>query len=212
MLRADNAVLRQQVSTLKDSNDVMARKIVELEKKSGRNSQNSSMPPSSDTFGSPAKEESPNRKARRAMGRKPGKQPGAPGAHLAQVENPDSVVPHRPEICTCCGGDLGLAELVGEEIRQVFDIPEPRVVVTDPRVYKLRCSCGEVNEGEFPPDPRAPACYGSRVRANGLYLMARQHLPMERAAEAMADLFGRSIPLGSGRSLRRGCCRAGPLY
>ena len=100
MLRADNAVLRQQVSTLKDANDVMIRRIVELEKKSGRNSQNSSMPPSSDTFGSPAKEKSPNRKARRAMGRKPGKQPGAPGAHLAQVENPDSVVPHRPEICT----------------------------------------------------------------------------------------------------------------
>ncbi|MCL4434607.1 MAG: DUF6444 domain-containing protein [Actinobacteria bacterium] len=73
MLRADNAVLRQQVSTLKDANDVMIRRIVELEKKSGRNSQNSSMPPSSDTFGSPAKEESPNRKARRAMGRKPGK-------------------------------------------------------------------------------------------------------------------------------------------
>ena len=43
MLRADNAVLRQQVSTLKDANDVMARKIVELEKESGRNSRNSSM-------------------------------------------------------------------------------------------------------------------------------------------------------------------------
>ncbi len=66
------------------------------------------------------------------------------------------------------GGDLGLAELVGEEIRQVFDIPEPRVVVTDPRVYKLRCSCGEVNEGEFPPDPRAPACYGSTASQRAL--------------------------------------------
>ena len=130
------------------------------------------------------------------MGRKPGKQPGTPGAHLAQVENPDSVVPHRPEICTCCGGDLGLAELVGEEIRQVFDIPEPRVVVTEHRVYKLRCSCGEVNEGEFPPEARAPVAYGPRVRANGLYLMARQHLPMERAAEAMADLFGLSCSTG----------------
>ncbi|MCL4434360.1 MAG: DUF6444 domain-containing protein [Actinobacteria bacterium] len=98
-MRADNAALCQEVERL-------SRRIVELEKKSGRNSQNSSMAPSSDTFGSPAKEESPNRKARRAMGRKPGKQPGTPGAHLAQVENPDSVVPHRPEICTWSAATL----------------------------------------------------------------------------------------------------------
>jgi hypothetical protein len=98
-LEADNAALRQEVSALKGTNDVMARRIAELEKKSGRNSQNSSMPPSSDTFGNPAKEESPNRKARRAMGMKPGKQPGTSGAHLAQVKDPDKIVPHAPEPC-----------------------------------------------------------------------------------------------------------------
>ncbi len=82
-LRAENSALREEVSALKDRIDVMARTIAELEKKLGRDSSNSSMPPSSDIFAKPAKEESPKRKARRAMGRKPGKQPGAPGAHLA---------------------------------------------------------------------------------------------------------------------------------
>ncbi|MCL5447036.1 MAG: DUF6444 domain-containing protein [Actinobacteria bacterium] len=48
-------MLLQQVSTLKDANDVMARRIAELEKKSGRNSQNSSMAPSSDTGGASCK-------------------------------------------------------------------------------------------------------------------------------------------------------------
>jgi transposase len=187
---AEKAELLEEVSALKEKIEVLARTIAELEKKLGRNSKNSSMPPSSDIFAKPAKEESPNRKARRAMGRKPGKQPGAPGAHLAQVENPDHVVPHAPETCTSCGADLSGAELVDEEVRQVFEIPEPKIVVTEHRVYKLRCRCGAVSEGEFPPEARAPASYGPRVRASGLYLLSRQHLPSERAAEAMADLLG----------------------
>ncbi|EQD48600.1 hypothetical protein B1B_11989, partial [mine drainage metagenome] len=65
--------------------------------------------------------------------------------------------PHAPETCRCCGADLGGAELVDEEVRQVFEIPTPKIVVTEHRVYKLRCSCGEVNEGAFPPEARAPA-------------------------------------------------------
>lgn len=106
------------------------------------------------------------------------------------MDDPDEVVPHVPETCTCCGADLSGAEPLGEEVRQVFEVPEPKIVVTEHRVYKLRCPCGEVNEGEFPPEARAPATYGPRVRAFGLYLLARQHLPFERAAEAMADLLG----------------------
>ncbi len=187
---AEKAGLQEEVSALKEKIGVLARIIAELEKKLGRNSQNSSMPPSSDIFAKPAKEESPNRKARRAMGRKPGKQPGAPGAHLAQVADPDHVVPHAPETCRCCGADLSGAQLVDEEVRQVFEIPTPRIVVTEHRVYKLRCSCGEINEGSFPPEARAPASYGPRVRGFGLYLLSRQHLPFERAAEAMAELLG----------------------
>lgn len=187
---AEYAALGDEVSSLKSTIETMARTIADLEKKLGRNSKNSSMPPSSDIFTKPAKEESPNRKARRAMGRKPGKQPGAPGAHLAQVQDPDEVVPHVPETCSCCGADLSGSELVGEEVRQVFETPVPRVVVTEHRVYKLRCKCGEVNEGTFPSEARAPTSYGPRVRGFGLYLLSRQHLPSERAAEAMADLLG----------------------
>ena len=196
LLRAANTALENKISMLNDTMEGMTRKIAELEKKLGRNSQNSSMPPSSDTFGTAFKPESPNRKARRALGRKPGKQPGSPGAHLAQVEVPDHIVSHRPEMCSCCGADLFEAEIVGEEVRQVFDIPEPKVEVTEHRVFKLRCLCGQLNEGTFPKEARAQAGYGPRVRAFGLYLLARQHLPFERAAEAMEDLLGLSCSTG----------------
>ena len=54
-----------------------------------RNSGNSSMPPSSDDL--------PGRKApaprpKPGSGRRPGKQPGAPGAHLAWPETPDEKI------------------------------------------------------------------------------------------------------------------------
>jgi hypothetical protein len=44
-----------------------------------------------------------------------GKQPGAPGKHLAQVSEPDKVVNHAPPSCTSCGSDLDDAEVVDTE-------------------------------------------------------------------------------------------------
>jgi len=38
--------------------------------------------------------------------------------------------------------------------------------------------------------------YGPRVRAIVVYLLGRQHVPNQRTAEAMADLFG--IPIATG--------------
>ena len=81
-LAGENVELRSAV-------DSFAHKIASLEKRVGKNSQNSSLPPSSDLFGRPKRSEIPNRATRRAMGRKPGKQPGAEGTHLAQIDDPD---------------------------------------------------------------------------------------------------------------------------
>src|SRR5206468_7836877 len=41
-----------------------------------------------------------------------------------------------------------------------------------------------------------PVCWGPRARAVAAYLLARQHLPLERCAEAMAVLF--AAPMGEG--------------
>ncbi len=99
-------------------------RVAELERRLGKDSSNSSRPPSSDGLGKP-----PARgQRRRGGGRAPGKQPGAPGAHLAQVPDPDEVVVHVPERCGGCGGDLTLAPVTGVEARQVLTCP--------------RCGCG----------------------------------------------------------------------
>ena len=48
----------------------------------------------------------------------------------------------------------------------------------------------------FPAQASAPTCYGPGVAALGTYLQARQHLPVERAAECMADCFGAPVSTG----------------
>ncbi len=202
-LRADNEVLRGenerlsgQVAELTAKIEMLTRKITELEKKLGQNSSNSSLPPSSDLFGRKAKTNSPSRKERRAMERKPGKQPGSEGKNLAQVTNPDQVIIHVPEACDSCGADLYGAKVISEEVRQVFDVIKPKMVVTEHRVIKLRCTCGNHCESAFPIEARAQTCYGPRIRANALYLMARQHLPLERTKEAISDLLGLNCSTG----------------
>ena len=123
---ADSGALREFVEQLQSRVGELQERIVELqehivevERKIGRNSNNSSLPPSRDDAA--AREERVNRAARRraapeARRRKPGKQPGDPGTHLAQVADPDQPgVPtlgtrldgtrHLPTDFPCSGSD-----------------------------------------------------------------------------------------------------------
>jgi Family of unknown function (DUF6444) len=61
-------------------------RIAELEARLATTSRTSSKPPSSDGYAKPT------RSRREGSGRRPGKQPGAPGAHLARVGEPDGTV------------------------------------------------------------------------------------------------------------------------
>ncbi|MGH9294762.1 MAG: IS66 family transposase, partial [Acidimicrobiales bacterium] len=137
------------------------------------------------------------RSLRKASGRRPGKQPGTPGSHLAMVEHPDVTITHRPERCSGCSEELAWAEVTGHERRQVFELPEVRLFVTEHVVEERRCRCGAVTAGTFPKEATAPACYGPRVRALGVYLLVRQHLPYERAAELFSDVLGARVSVGT---------------
>src|SRR6266567_1409908 len=192
-LRAANAALRAQVVELQAVNQALQARVAELERRLGRDSSNSSRPPSSDGLGKPPAP----RPERRGGGRKPGKQPGAPGAHLAQVPDPDEVMVHRPAACEGCGADLTLAPVTGAEARQVFDLPEVRLRVREHRAERRQCACGHVTAGVFPDQARAAACYGPGVRALGAYLAVQHHLPVERAAEVLAHALGGCVSAGT---------------
>lgn len=193
-LRARNVELEATVAALVAQNRALADRIVRLEEELARNSDNSSKPPASDPVG-PRQSRAERRAATRAAGRRQGKQPGAPGANLAR-RVPDVTVTHAPVSCDDCGADLSDAEVIGEVRRQVLEIPKIRLTATDHVAERRRCACGHDTVAEFPPAARAPVCWGPEVRALAVYLMDRQHLPLQRSAELLAELLDAPVSTG----------------
>jgi len=209
-LLAANEELRARVAVQAEEIERLKSKIAELERMIGRSSKNSSLPPSSDSIKDKA-EATKDRAERRAaakaarkeeVARKRGKQPGAPGANLMKREDPTSVIDHEPQCCAGCGADLSGAPVEAIEVRQVFDTPVPLPLeCTEHRAQTKRCSCGTATKADFPPEARSTTCYGPAVRAVALYLLHRQHLPVERTAEALSSLFGAPVSTGFVASL-----------
>ncbi len=83
---AEIAVKDEQIAGLTVLVAELQAEIVRLKAQIGQNSKNSSKPPSSDGYGKST------RQLRRAGERKAGKQKGDEGTHLAQVDDPDSIV------------------------------------------------------------------------------------------------------------------------
>jgi transposase len=141
----------------------LAGRVADLEARLGKNSRNSSKPPSSDGLAKP-----PPRSLRRASGRKPGKQQGGQGFRLEPRPDPDEVRVHAPKECRGCGADLSWAPVVGTEHRQVFDLPPVALLAVEHRAERRECSCGVVTAAAFPPEATAPTCYGPGVAALGV--------------------------------------------
>jgi transposase len=198
-LRAELVARDTIIATLQARISQLDAHVVELEARLRANSSNSSKPPSADGLakGPPRPDRAGRRAAQAGTSRKPGGQPGAPGAHLAQVEHPDVVVVHAPKRCQRCGGELADAGVVGVEARQVHDLPQLGLLVTEHRAERRRCGCGMVTAATFPNGVRAPACYGPGVRAAVCYLHGQQHLPVQRTAQALADLVGAEVASGT---------------
>ena len=169
----------------------LAGRVAELEARLGKNSRNSSKPPSSDGLGKPAP-----KSLRKPSGRKPGKQQGDPGFRLQPREVPDEVRTHVPTGCLGCGADLTDSPVVGVETRQVFDLPVIELIAIEHRAQRCECACGAVTRAAFPAEATAPTCYGPGVAALAVYLLGRQHLPVERAAECLQEAFGAAVSTG----------------
>ena len=191
------AFLLNQIEELKQVITDQRSEIEELKTelsdyKTKKNSNNSSKPPSSD-LGKVKKTKS----LKKGSGKKVGGQPGHKGNSMKMVFNPDFTEGHHPCYCNCCGNDLsGIeAELLGK--RQVVDIPEIGVTVTEHRVYKKVCRCGCVSKGSYPTGVDAPICYGKNTQALVAYLSTRQYVPYKRLEEMLRNVFGLNICQGS---------------
>jgi transposase len=80
---------------------------------------------------------------------------------------------HAAERCAHCQARLSPDSKIGEEKRQVFDLPQKPLIVTERRAAIHGCpACGQRTRADFPEGVVSPAQYGERLRAAGVYLNA----------------------------------------
>jgi transposase len=177
-------------AALVERNMILQQRVEYLESLLKKNSGNSSKPPSSDGYRKPKP-----KNLRTPTGRKPGGQPGHSGHTLKRVDHPDTIVPLKVTSCTC-GAHVSLADqpVLDYERRQVFDLPKPKLEVTEYRAEIKRCpACGKTVHASFPHEVKAPAQYGRRFRAFLVYLHHQQLVPANRISDMCRDLFGQHV-------------------
>ena len=142
----------------------LRRQVKELKDRLSLNSSNSSKPPSTDGLAKQAP-----KSLRKKTGRKPGGQPGHPGRTLELVAKRDHIIPHKLDHCTCgqCQGrSLGHEPVLDYAKRQVFELPQKPLEVTEHQAEIKRCPVsGRLVTAPFPVDVKAAAQYGPRFKA-----------------------------------------------
>jgi hypothetical protein len=122
-----------------------------LEARLKQNSGNSSRPPSSDGFQrKPGLPKEPKRR---------GGQKGHKGHTLRKVEHPDHIVRLTTPVCEC-GLPLDAHSREVEQTYQVFDLPQPKLEVTEYQRIRQRCVCGREHLGALPAGINASVQYG----------------------------------------------------
>ena len=167
-------------------------RLVQLERLASRNSGNSSFPPSADDL--PGRTPPPQRRGPGTGNkRKPGKQPGAPGSHLAWSQGPDQRVDHFPAGACACGAALaGAADLGVVSSHQQVEIPLETATVIQHDLHEVACSCGRVRRAAAPAGTGAPGTvtYGPALQAWCVYLIVAHAVPVHRCAELIGALTG----------------------
>lgn len=182
----DNFILKQEVSKLKKENQELKQKNSELKARINSNSSNSSKPPSSDGY----KKKPAFPKSKKG---KQGGQKGHKGNTLKQIKNPDRIIKCIPDKCTC-GHKFESGQFVLSETRQVFDLPQPQLEVTEYQIHKATCpKCGMIQKGAAPGNVSAPVQYGNKVKAYVALLNVHFKLPFKKIQLLFNDLYGYSI-------------------
>lgn len=185
-LEAEVTRLQAEVVRLQAENERLRAENVELRRRLEMNSQNSHKPPSSDGYRKKRVQPALPRGEKRASGG----QVGHKGKTLRQVEKPDKVQVHLPEHCAVCGRVISADE--GHEVvskRQVFDLPEPKLEVTEHRLGRVAC-CGQSQRGEYPAYVSAGVQYGPGVRAWVTKLSVDHKMPLEQICQSFTDMYG----------------------
>lgn len=191
-LRAENAQLREENAKLVARVTELEALVAELRARLEQNSRNSSKPPSSDPPSTPALPKKPG------SGRKSGGQPGHPGhqRELVPTGEVDETIPVKPKKCRGCH-----ASLAGHDAEphrhQITEIPQIRPRITEYQLHTLICEKCHVATTASLPEGIGQGAFGPKAVAIMSLLTGFYHLGRRQAMQAMQDLFGIRMCLGS---------------
>jgi transposase len=176
----------RRIAELEETLVAMNEENADLRRQLAKNSNNSSKPPSSDGLKKPAP-----RSLRGKSGKKSGGQVGHRGNTLRQMPTPDFVERHEAARCGACQGALTAEMAKGMERRQIFDLPAPRLEVTEHQAAIYCCDhCRAMTTADFPDGVNAHVQYGPRLRAAAVYCNVQQLVPEDRVCQLLRDLSG----------------------
>ena len=182
-LEEENCYLKEENARLRLENKRLRRQL-------SLNSRNSSKPPSSDGL----KKASAPKSLRQKSKNKNGGQKGHKGSRLEMTSDPDHIVEHMPQKCVGCGSDLSDSLVKSLEKRQVFDIPAPKLEVTEHHAISKICPCcSRTTKANFPQMVIGTTCYGVNIQSFATYLSTVHFIPEDRLSDLFKDLFGVSI-------------------
>ena len=189
------------IETLRGEVAELRVEVAALRRQIGRDSSNSSQPPSTDDPGAKAKAKADKRSSEQTAGGQPkrgqGGQQGHRGSGLQRVAVPDRTQTLEPPACGGCGSDLaGTPGRVASSV-QVFDLPTFSLLVTEYLMMRRTCGCGHATTADLPEGVRGgPTCYGPNVTAAATLLASTDVIGIERAADLMSALLGVTVSTG----------------
>lgn len=174
--------------------EILEAKMKVFEEQLKKDSHNSNNPPSTDsTFKKKA-----SKSLRKSSNKKSGGQKNHKGYNLKKVKNPHKIIRHTINNCKYCGNSLNNENVIDIESRQVFDIPQIEMIITEHQAESKTCNkCGQISKADFPEEFRNFVQYGNRIKALISYFSEYQLIPLKRIKEIFSDVFQCQISEGT---------------
>jgi transposase IS66 family protein/uncharacterized protein DUF6444 len=196
-LAAENGELRSLVERLTARLDAAEAELAAVKRQLGKDSSNSSTPPSKDSLATKAKKRVDRSSRIRLKDRKPGGQPGRQGTGLMPTPNPDRTERVDPPAqCRDCRGDLSGATVVADGWAQVWDVLPAALEKVHYLLPRRSCGCGVRTTATPPFGQAGTVSYGPNLNAAAIVLGSAGNVPVERTAMLMDALLGVEVSVG----------------
>jgi transposase len=186
------SALQKQIEQQQEQIQQQEKRMAQLEEQVGKNSRNSSKPPSSDP--PHVKQPPPATKGERQHGAQPGHK-----GHGRKLQPPEEVtrfVVRKPTECEACGALL-LGVDPNPQRHQVWELPPIEAELIEYQAHTLTCrGCQHQNRAPWPVEMPSGS-FGPRIQGLIGYLSGRFSISRRDVQEMMTSIFQVSISLGA---------------